>query len=363
METMSARRAAAVLALVAAGAVGTARAADRLDRFREVVTERSAALDGADPVGLETLRRELWAVVDEEIAENLASGGPFASAPFLQERLDAFAAAWGGAAFRLRPIGGRGRPVLAGLFTLDRPEPVASLRFYWTDERSGGPRLARAVTAEGMGELRPWPAARNGDPQLLASWVGAGSAGRARPLRLEVWRVAAAGPERVWSSAESFPDGLRAAALRSLTGGVVIRREVDYPGWKPGCDGQTELEAVVRYVPAADRVVRGEDRVVNGWHRELHAAVERLVTALAASDGRAAAALVTDAGLLARLPSRLALEPLCDEARADARGRTVLVAARAEGTGRAMPWSLAWRRVPSGWRLSDAGPVHSRVLQ
>src|SRR5262245_9817716 len=106
---MSAGRIAALLALGAVTVTGSAGAADRLDRFREVVETRAAALEGADPDGLEALRRELWSVVDEEIAENLGSGGPFASAPFLQERLEAFAAAWGGASFRLRPLGGPGR--------------------------------------------------------------------------------------------------------------------------------------------------------------------------------------------------------------------------------------------------------------
>ena len=45
--------------------------------------------------------REIYAVLDDEIVESLASGGPFASLAFLQDRLDSFADAWGGASLRL----------------------------------------------------------------------------------------------------------------------------------------------------------------------------------------------------------------------------------------------------------------------
>src|SRR5215831_3824769 len=55
-----------------------------------------------------------------ELGENLTSGEPFASVAFLQERLDAFMATWGGAGFRVQRVGrpGAGAPLTIGLFTV-----------------------------------------------------------------------------------------------------------------------------------------------------------------------------------------------------------------------------------------------------
>jgi hypothetical protein len=129
-----------------------------------------------------------------------------------------------------------------------------------------------------------------------------------------------------------------------------IRYELRYPGWAPGCEGQAEAEDVYRVSPAAvvTRVARREH---DAWHRDLHAAVSRLMSALAAGDETALAALVTDRALRARLPSTLRPEPTCDARD----GATVSVAAAADR----QPWTLTFRRVGPGWRLTGA----SRVLQ
>src|SRR5438874_3695632 len=93
------RAVALVLAAVAAlggAAVGAAGVPDRLDRFRELaLTRQGWAQTGGEPTA--DAYREMYALMDEEIVESLASGGPFASPGFLQERLDAFGDAWGGA--------------------------------------------------------------------------------------------------------------------------------------------------------------------------------------------------------------------------------------------------------------------------
>src|SRR5574341_1247310 len=82
------------LVLVALGpfggaASGASRVPDRLERFRELaLTRQSRVPTGVDVVA--EAYREMYALLDEEIVENLASGGLFASPGFLQDRLDAF---------------------------------------------------------------------------------------------------------------------------------------------------------------------------------------------------------------------------------------------------------------------------------
>jgi hypothetical protein len=136
-------------------------------------------------------------------------------------------------------------------------------------------------------------------------------------------------------------------------GDVRIRYEVRYPGWAPGCDGQTEQEDVYRLAPlaAVTRVARQEH---DAWHRELHATVGRLVAALAARDEATLSTLVPDRALRGRLPSTLRLEPSCD-AREGAGGDAISVAAAAER----QPWTLTFRRQGARWRLTGA----TRVLQ
>ena len=136
-------------------------------------------------------------------------------------------------------------------------------------------------------------------------------------------------------------------------GDLRIRYEVRYPGWAPGCEGQTEQEDVYRLVApgGVTRVARQEH---DAWHRDLHAAVERLTLALAARDDAALAALVPDRALRGRLPAGLRPEPSCD-ARESGGGEAVSVAAVADR----QPWALTFRQTGARWRLIGA----TRVLQ
>src|SRR5437773_8225229 len=72
-----------LLAGVGDAALGASGVPDRLDRFRELaLTRQSRAETGAEPTA--DAYREMYALLDEEIVESLASGGPFASPGFLQ---------------------------------------------------------------------------------------------------------------------------------------------------------------------------------------------------------------------------------------------------------------------------------------
>jgi hypothetical protein len=319
---------------------------DRLDRFRELATSQlGLAQIDADPSA--DAYREIYAVLDDEVVENLAAGGPFASLDFLQDRLDAFAEAWGGATLRLVRAGG----LLVGAFVLDERSAANSVRVY--GRLAGeGPALLTALYREGRPSVYVLPGAREGGA-LVAAWEGAPSGWGMRPLRVDLLRRDGDGVRVVWSTAELFADGLLARSWSVRGGDVRIRYEVRYPGWAPGCDGQTEQEDVYRVASAA-AVVRIARQEHDAWHRDLHAAVGRLVSALAAGDETTLTALVPDRTLRSLLPSTLRLEPACD-AREGAGGDAVSVAAAA---GR-QPWVLTFRRVGARWRLTGA----SRVLQ
>src|SRR5882672_10370500 len=113
MSRKSVRGVLVVLALLAAtGPAVAADGGDRLDRFRELAASRLGLAQIADTESSADAVREIYAVLDDEIVESLASGGPFASVAFLQDRLDSFAEAWGGASLRLVRAGG----VLIGAF-------------------------------------------------------------------------------------------------------------------------------------------------------------------------------------------------------------------------------------------------------
>src|SRR6266542_5694442 len=80
-----------LLALAATAIAAAARPDDRRERFQELARRYAEA---PDPEASAALLGALFATVDEEIVENLAAGGPFASAAFLQDRLEAFSDAW-----------------------------------------------------------------------------------------------------------------------------------------------------------------------------------------------------------------------------------------------------------------------------
>ena len=335
----------ALAIVLAAGAATAADRGDRLDRFRDLATSRLALAQILDTEASADAYREIYAVLDDEIVESLASGGPFASLEFLQDRLDSFADVWGGASLRLVRAGG----LLIGAFVLDE-RSASSVRVYGR-LGSEGPALLNAVYREGRPTVWVLPGGR--DAALVVAWEGAPSGWGTRPLRVELLRRTGDGMRVAWSSTDVLGDDLHARTWSVRGADVRIRYELRYPGWAPGCEGQTEVEDVYRVTPGAgvSRVARQEH---DAWHRELHAAVGRLATALAAGDEPALVALVPDRVLRGRLPATLRPEPTC-EAREGAGGEAVTVAAAADR----QPWTLTFRRQGVRWRLTGA----VRVLQ
>jgi len=327
--------------VLAAAAPGAARDVDRLDRFRELAASRLGLVQLIEPESGPESFRDIYAVLDDEVVDNLAAGGPFASLAFLQDRLDTFGEVWGGASLKVVRAGG----VLIGAFMLDERAPANSLRVYGT--LRGEPALLTAFYREGRPTLY---GGTDGAP-LIVTWEGVQSGWGTRPLRIEVLRRDGDRVRVAWSTAEMFPDGLLARSWSIRGADIRIRYEVRYPGWAPGCDGQTEQEDVYRVAPGA--VTRIGRKPIDAWHRELHATVQRLTSALAARDEPTLTALVPDRGLRGRLPAGLRTEPACD-AREGAAGDAVSVAAVAEDQ---RPWALTFRRLAAGWRLTGASPV------
>lgn len=317
---------------------------DRLDRFRELAETRLAAAgldDGTSPDAY----RDIWALLDDEIVDNLRSGTVFATRAFLQDRLEAFGEAWGGAVFRLLGVG----RFLVGAFFLGDGVP-GSVRVYGALE--GQPALLSALTRDGRPILHPLPATTSGAGQFLIAWEGGFSGWGTRALRLDVVREEREGARVTWSSAEAFPSGLSVRDYRVRGQEVALRYEVRYPGWTPGCEGQTEEEATLRLAPARGSYVRSEYRQHEAWHRTLHQTVARLVDALGHGKAAEVASLVPDRELRSRLPADLRAEAACD-ARDPEHPDTVSVAAFAAG----QPWALVWQRAGERWRLVSASPV------
>lgn len=328
------------LAALAGSAAGAADGGDRLERFRELAASRLGLVQLVDADTPAESLRDIYALLDDEVVDNLAAGGPFASLAFLQDRLDAFAEVWGGASLKLVRTGG----VLLGAFTLDDRAASNSLRMYGT--LRGEPALLTALYREGTPSIHGGGA--DGAP-LLVTWEGTASGWGTRPLRIDLLRPEGDRLRVTWSTVELFPDGLLARTWSVRGAEVRIRYEVRYPGWAPGCEGQTEQEDVYRVGPTG--VTRTARRPIEPWHRELHATVHRLTTALANRDEGTVSALVPDRGLRGRLPAGLRVEPACD---AREGSDAVSVAAVAEGQ---RPWALTFRRLAAGWRLTAANPV------
>ena len=103
------------------------------------------------PADVDAALAALFALADDEIIENLGAGEPFASTAFIQERLDAFMAAWGGAGFRVHRLGAGGGTgaLTVGVFTLPGPAPRGSVRVYGRRRDGDVARLA-AITHDGM---------------------------------------------------------------------------------------------------------------------------------------------------------------------------------------------------------------------
>lgn len=332
-------------------------AAGRLDRFRQLAASRLGAAELSGHAPADDALSELYALLDDEIVESLATGSFFASQAFLQDRLDAFNEAWGGAAFRILSLPGSN--LLVGAFQLSPTGAGNSIRIY--GRNGNGARLVTAIHRESVPLLQAMPTTRTGDPQFLAAWVGPQSSGGNTGLRLELWRRRGEAVRLVWSTDSLVDGGLQVSRFSIGAEEVSFRYEMRYPGWKPGCAGQTEQEDLYRYVAARETLVLVRRQVHNGWHREFHAGVARFLAALNGKDARILAGLVSRDILRGKLPARLEADPACDEADGPS-PTSVSVAAfepagtRGEGAG-GYPWTLVFRRTREGWRLAAAVPV------
>ena len=317
---------------------------DRLERFRHLASTRLAVLQLDASLRSAEDEREIYALLDEEIVQNVASGGLFASAGFLQDRLDGFTDAWGGATFRVMRVG----PLVVVACHLGEGGGD-SVRVY--GPLAGDVALLATLHREGRASLHALPAVPRGPTPFLVAWDGAPSGRGPRALRLDLVRQRGDDVAVIWSTADLFPEGLVARDWRVRGADVTIRYEMHYPGWIPGCEGQTEQEDVYRLVPERATFVRAGRRLHDAWHAVLHEAVGRILSALSTSDRRALVALVPEARLRDALPATLAREPACDAREADG---LVSVAAVADAR---RPWTLTFQRAGTRWRLTAAGPV------
>jgi hypothetical protein len=237
-----------------------------------------------------------------------------------------------------------------GVFRLSSGGHGSSVRIYArTGERF---ELAQAIQRPGVPTLFELPRPRSGAARFFLTWVGPQSNRGSFALRVELWELEGGTLRSAWSTATLFPDELLATRFDVRGRSATIRSEVRSPGWKPGCEGQTELEDLYQYAADTDSVVLARRRTINGWHRELHAGtVSPLLGALAAGDRHVLARLVPDPTVRARLPGRLLPDPACD-APGEPPTSEVRVAAVAPLDRRV--WDLRFRRLPGGWRLVDA---------
>jgi hypothetical protein len=320
---------------------------DRLERFRDLASNRLSAAQTLDADVAAEAYREAYALLDEEIVESLASGSVFASVGFLQERLDAFSDAWGGANVRVLRLG----RLTIGVFQLGDRAMGNSVRAYGRLHDDAA--LLTAFMREGRPTLYPLAAAANGGVQFLMAWDGTPSGRGSRPVRLDLARQQGDGVRIAWSTADLYPDGLLARSYAIRGNELRIRYELHYPGWVPGCEGQTEQEDLYRLAPGGGTYTRVSQRQYDAWHRELRVSAARFFAALAAGDRRTVVSFVPDAKLRERLPARLEAEPVCD-ATSGAKGEQVAVAA---SDGQGTPWTVTFQRDGVRWRVATAAPV------
>ena len=277
----------------------------------------SSCASATDAAERERAVGQLYELVDAEVLDSLRGEEPFSSLVFIRDRMDAMMEAWGGATLRaLRvPAAGRRGPITIGLYSLTGVEGSGSLRFY--TGTGAGAALAGASTHEGLLDAQVWPAGADRVVRVMALWSGPPAAEGVRSLRAELWE--SRDPDRVrpaWTTADQWPDGLWVSDWRTQPGELVFRYQPRYPGWKPGCAGQTEYEDRYR-LAAAGGLALARRQVANAWHRELGAAADRLFHALAADDATVLARLVPARAVRTRLPRALVAEP---RLRAAARG-------------------------------------------
>ncbi len=334
------------LVLFGPGAFGEAGRPDRLERFRELALSRPRLLtrDGDVPADV---YREMYALLDAEVLENLATGGPFASTAFLEERLDALGGAWGAASLRVVRVG----RLVVGAFQLSDTSDVNTVRVY--GRRGDAPGLLMTLGREGRPSVYPLPPARGGAPQVLAAWEGVPSGVGTRALRLDLLRQEGDGVRVAWTTADAFTGGLVARAYEVRGGEGRVRYELHYAGWTAGCAGQTEAEDLFRLAADASRFTRVGRTYHDAWHRSFRESASRLFEAIAARDDVGLSKLVPDGDVRRRLPALLRPEPACGAPDRGPLPRTVSVAA---SDGR-RPWAVVFGRSADGWRLLRAAPV------
>lgn len=339
-----------VVPALAVAVPGAAGQTDRLDRFRDLAIRHLGAAQVAESEDVEHAYLEIWALLDEEIVESLASGGVFASLAFLQDRLDGFADAWGGAALRLTRVG----VLTVGAFQLGDGAAGASVRVYG---RAGDhATLLAALQRGGRPSVYGLPAPAGGGAQFLAAWEGAPTGRGTRALHVDLLRQRGQDVAVAWSTANLFPGGLVAREWGARGAEIRIRYELHYPGFIPGCAGQTEQEDLFRLSSDRMTFTRVARRQYNAWHLAFHQVVGRLFRALAASDAGGLASVVPDPRLRARLPSALAPDPACDAAEPEG-AATPSAVSMAALTADGRPWTLTWARAGGQWRLTAAAPV------
>ena len=345
------RRLAAVL-LVGLAATTPAGAQDRLDRFRAVAREQLAV--ATDAAERERAMGQLYELVDSEVLDSLHGEEPFSSLVFIRDRLDALMEAWGGATLRVLriPAAGARAPVTVGLYTLTGVEGSGSIRIYVGTGPAAA--LAGVSTHDGLLDAQVWPSGPDRAARVFAVWSGPPVEQGVRSLRAELWESRdRARP--VWTTATQWPDGLWVSDWRTQPGELVVRHQPHYPGWKPGCAGQTEQEEHYR-LAVTGGLTLDRRQVLNAWHRELGATAGRLFHALEAGDAATLARLAPAPALRARLPRGLVAEPVCEQPPAGPRAEVTMAATELRD-GRRVPWTLVWTRAGAGWQLAAARPV------
>jgi hypothetical protein len=338
------------LGLLAASVSSGGADVDRLQRYRQLAAERLGALESSGSRLSGEVFEEMSGLLDEEILENLEAGSVFASEAFLQDRLDAFSEAWGGSAFRVLRLPGGALTVAS--VQLSPGAFGNSVRVYRRVDRRA--EFLGAVHRPGTPRLFAMPSTRAGAAQFLVAWVGPAASAGATALQIELYRQVGDQIRAVWSTADLFGPDFFALSHDVRGTQVTVRYAPRYAGWTLGCERQTEQEDRYRYVPESETFTRAGRRVYNGWHRELHVTVERLIAALRAGDQRALGALAVSPKLWRDLPGPPEPEPACDIVH-DSSAHVVTVSATVPGDPR--PWGLRFRQTPGGWRLVGVGPV------
>ena len=218
----------------------------------------------------------------------------------------------------------------------------------------GEAALLAAIHHEGVPTVYPMPSPPGGGLQFLVAWAGATAARGTQAVRVELVRLEGERVQTVWTSPAALADEpiVRSYSVRNQE--VRLRYELHSPGWTPGCTDQTEQEDVFRYAPAQRTFVVARRQVHAAAHREFHAVVERLLSAVNRKDVRTIGELVPDSRLRARLPLTIARDAACD---AVDPADSALVSVAVTGGPEGRPWTLSFRRAGAAWRLTSADPV------